>query len=184
MFSFLCNGETLYIKTFQSPSCIVKQGGNDGIDSEYEGKKAESLQSVIIISIFFASVQSCNKCRTLLIYGFYIYAGHLGNSTVNVTALHGAAVVKARVPAGKSRTLSIILSWYYPNRDIADERVGNYYTKIFKSSEDVASFVASHLTEQVGEIVKYHQSISPPKSIFPKVKAPLSLVIVIAQSCL
>ena len=27
----------------QEKECIVKQGGNDGIDSEYEGKKAESL---------------------------------------------------------------------------------------------------------------------------------------------
>ena len=73
------------------------------------------------------------------------------------------------MPAGKSRTLPIILSWYYPNRDIADERVGNFYTTLFKSSEDVATHVASHLTEQVQDIVNYQSSISPSKSLFAKV---------------
>lgn len=97
--------------------------------------------------------------------------GLFGNvSSVNSTALHGAALIKARVPAGKSRTLPIIMSWYYPNRDITDERVGNYYTRKFKSSIDVASYIASHLTEQVQDIVRYQDSISPPKSIFPKVR--------------
>ena len=101
--------------------------------------------------------------------GDFFFSGLFSNSSVNATALHGAILVKARVPAGKSRTLPIILSWYYPNRDIADERVGNFYTKIFQSSEDVTSHVASHLAEQVQDIVKYQSSFLPPPSLFAMV---------------
>ena len=101
---------------------------------------------------------------------FISVLGHFGNETsVNATALHGTAAVKARIPAKKSRTLTIILSWYYPNRDIADERVGNYYSNIFKSSEDVASYVESHMTDIVNDIVKFQSSVVPPRSMFSKV---------------
>ena len=99
-----------------------------------------------------------------------LYLGGFGNATINETALHGTAAIKAHVPAGQSRTISIIMSWYFPNRDVADERVGNYYSNLFKSSRDVAAYVESHLLEQISDIVKLQKGLVPPKSIFPKVR--------------
>ena len=43
------------------------------------------------------------------------------------TGFHGATSVSARLPAGVSETLTLILAWHYPHRDHAGETVGQFY---------------------------------------------------------
>ena len=40
---------------------------------------------------------------------------------------HGTIAVGAKLPAGMSETLTFILAWYYPNRDHAGQKVGQFY---------------------------------------------------------
>ena len=46
---------------------------------------------------------------------------------VQDSGFHGTISVSARLPAGISETLTLILAWYYPHRDHAGEKVGQYY---------------------------------------------------------
>ena len=109
-----------------------------------------------------------------MLFFFQILTDTIGNGTVNITALHGAVKMTTTVPAGETKVLSMIMAWYFPNRDLSDERVGNYYTHFFKNSEDVALQMKDDLLNTVLDIIRFQFSVIPPKSIYPK-KVRLSL---------
>ena len=67
------------------------------------------------------------------------FAGSVGaNASVSRVGLYGAASLRTVLQPGESKSLTIIMSWYYPHRDIARLHVGNFYSNLFSSSKDVA----------------------------------------------
>ena len=75
---------------------------------------------------------------------FYDFAddGQLGlPKNGNRTGAIGAAAVTAIVPAGANVTLSVVFSWYFPNRDHLYENIGNYYQNLFSDSIDVGQSI-------------------------------------------
>lgn len=60
------------------------------------------------------------------VWGAFESSGRL-RKRVETSGFHGTISVSAKLPAGISETLTFILAWYYPNRDHARERVGQYY---------------------------------------------------------
>ena len=51
------------------------------------------------------------------------------------------------------------MSWYYPHRDVAKVHVGNLYSTMFKSSQDVAKRMRNDLVQSVIDIQSWHESI-------------------------
>ena len=58
---------------------------------------------------------------------------------------NGAIAASVELKPGQCRTVTIVLSWYFPNRPITGENIGNFYTNQFTSAEDVAEKVLSRL---------------------------------------
>ena len=56
------------------------------------------------------------------------------------TARCGAAASSARLAAGESKTMTFLVSWYFPNR----AQTGNMYGNWFKDSVEVAQYVAKN----------------------------------------
>ncbi|XP_078367102.1 uncharacterized protein LOC144651095 isoform X2 [Oculina patagonica] len=81
---------------------------------------------------------------------------------IEATGFHGTISVGARLPSGISETLTFILSWYYPNRDHSRQRVGQYYSKLFNSSEDVANHMRDNLLANLKDIISWQSNILPP----------------------
>lgn len=72
---------------------------------------------------------------------------------------HGATAINVTVGPGDEETLTMVLGWYYPNRDFTVEIVGNYYSNIFKSSEEAALLVSSDLASTLQSISYWHSSM-------------------------
>ena len=51
------------------------------------------------------------------------------------------------------------MSWYYPHRDVAKVHVGNLYSVLFKSSQDVAQHMRKDLVKSVIDIQSWHEPI-------------------------
>jgi len=88
----------------------------------------------------------------------------------NVLAGHAAAVVRLSVPSGGvKQALSIVFSWYFPERDHMGVNVGNYYVNLGKSSEDFALPLANDaaLTNVVQTINKHHSVFSGIDTSYP-----------------
>ena len=68
----------------------------------------------------------------------------------------------------KQRCMSAVFSLfsrYFPNKDIADERVGNFYTNLFKNSSDVAKHFESDLLSTATDISNWHSSVFTPNGL-------------------
>jgi len=83
---------------------------------------------------------------------------------INQTGLHGSASVSTKIRARETKILTIIFSWYFPNKDIADERVGNFYTNMFKDSVEVAKHFEEDLVSSAKDILNWHASVFTPSS--------------------
>lgn len=81
---------------------------------------------------------------------------------VNVTGLNGAVSTSTKLKPKESKVLSIVFSWYFPNKGIADERVGNFYNNLFKSSTDVAKHSELDMNGIILDVVNWQSSIIPP----------------------
>lgn len=89
-----------------------------------------------------------------------VVLGEIGISkSLNKTGIYGAASVRTTLQAGEKKSLTIILSWYYPHRDLAKVHVGNMYSALFESSQDVAKHMRNDLLESVIDIQSWHQPI-------------------------
>jgi hypothetical protein len=65
--------------------------------------------------------------------------GVTGGSFAAVQAAHGAvAVTSPMVAPGETASVSVTLSWYFPNRDYYGLVVGQFYSTLFGSAKDVA----------------------------------------------
>ena len=65
----------------------------------------------------------------------------------------------------ETKLLTIILSWYFPHRDLSEERVGNFYSNLFKSSVEVAKHFQNDMKSSVNEVLKWQDTVMPPQSL-------------------
>ncbi|XP_068707315.1 uncharacterized protein [Montipora foliosa] len=87
--------------------------------------------------------------------------GEIGvSNSPNKTGIHGSASVKTTLLPGEKKSLTIILSWYYPHRDLAKVHVGNMYAVLFNSSQDVAKHMRNDLLPSVEDIQSWHRPIA------------------------
>lgn len=91
--------------------------------------------------------------------------------SLNKTGLYGAASVKTQLQPGEKKSLTLIMSWYYPHRDVAKVHVGNLYSTMFKSSQDVAKHMREDLVQSVIDIQSWHEPIVGSE---PVKKAPIN----------
>lgn len=69
---------------------------------------------------------------------------------------YGAASVFATLEPGETKTLSIVLSWYFPARDYMNQFNGNYYTNIYSNSQEVAEQMCSGMMNELNAISDLH----------------------------
>jgi non-lysosomal glucosylceramidase len=86
--------------------------------------------------------------------------GVTGGSFVGMTAAHGAvAVTSPSIAPGATVSVSIVFSWYFPNRDYYSSTVGQFYTNMFGSSSDVAVLYDNDHLVQVATDAAAHTSV-------------------------
>lgn len=78
-------------------------------------------------------------------------------SFANAAAAHGAVTVRVALAPHESRTVTFVLSWYFPYRPHGTEVPGNYYTNLFTSAEDVAGKVITRLPDTWDATHQWHQ---------------------------
>ena len=76
--------------------------------------------------------------------------GVTGGTFSGVQAAHGAVIVTATIPAGATVSQSIVMAWYFPNRDFYGENIGQFYSTLWASSADV---VGAHDAARIQGIV-------------------------------
>ena len=62
-------------------------------------------------------------------------------------AKHGVTTASVALRPGETKTVHLVMAWYFPNRMHAgnSQRVGNYYTKLYADADDVADKVLARL---------------------------------------
>lgn len=102
----------------------------------------------------------------MLRQNLYLLAGDVGsNRSIAETGLHGAASVKLNLKPGERKSLTIIMSWHYPHRDMSKVHIGNYYTNKFRSSQDVALYMRNNLVQSVRSIQAWQDPIFASSSL-------------------
>lgn len=92
-------------------------------------------------------------------------SGLVGNFTSSTSmALHGSASIQTTLQPGQKKSLSIIMAWYYPNRDHAQVSIGNFYSNLFSSSQAVALHMHKNLIQTVGYIINWQVPFLLPNS--------------------
>lgn len=86
--------------------------------------------------------------------------GVTGGSFSGVAAAHGAvSVTSGDVAPGDTVSVSIVLSWYFPERDYYGRTVGQFYSTLFTSAADVVrAYDATHIAE-VATTAAAHTSV-------------------------
>lgn len=81
-----------------------------------------------------------------------------GADAVPPSGTHGMLSVSGSLPPGSSGTLSIVLAWYFPDRDHVGFDVGNFYSTLYRDSLDVASQLTTSgaLASAVSDIAALH----------------------------
>ena len=70
----------------------------------------------------------------------------------------GAVALQMAVPARATRTLSLSLSWIFPNRDFNHYRVGHAYSSVHSSSAEAAGAAIASLPDMVNSTAAWHSS--------------------------
>lgn len=88
--------------------------------------------------------------------GFPTQGSVVGGPFANTQAGCGAVIVTATIPPGATVSQSVVLGWYFPNRDYYGKNVGQFYSTRFASStEVVALYDTAHLLDVVGDAVQH-----------------------------
>jgi non-lysosomal glucosylceramidase len=87
--------------------------------------------------------------------------GELGRTNPGgAEAKQAAVAAKLTLKGGEAKTLTLVLAWDFPGRPYAHgtERVGNYYSRLFTSAEDVAEKVLARLPRTWQEIEEWQET--------------------------
>ncbi|ANW95304.1 hypothetical protein AXE80_02935 [Wenyingzhuangia fucanilytica] len=78
------------------------------------------------------------------------------NTPDKTSGAYGALSAQANLKPGETRTITIALGWYFPNRPISVEIVGNYYTELFDNSTDVVNKALNRLPKTWENILDWN----------------------------
>ena len=92
--------------------------------------------------------------------------GVTGGFFSGVKAAHGAVTITSPIiQPGDTISISIVFAWYFPNRDYYGLNVGQFYSTLFGSSNDVASlYTNDHLVQVVNDVVAHASVFTGPNA--------------------
>ena len=94
------------------------------------------------------SVSSGDTART--IFADFAKDGTLDDG-VATAASSGAIAASAMIPPGTTKSLTLVFSWRFPDRNYVGEELGNFYSEIYSSSSLAAEAMASRVSEIASE---------------------------------
>lgn len=108
-------------------------------------------------------------CPASLYETFAARGGFPDGSVGSADAASGAVAVSASVPAGGRATLSIVFTWYFPDRDFSGQILGNGYAALWPDSAAVAAALASEakLASVVADLNAHHHAVASPQNPMP-----------------
>ncbi len=84
--------------------------------------------------------------------------GRIGGAPLQRARAKYAAIASQTVlKSGESKTVNLILAWYFPNRMHGRQRAGNYYSKLWRSADDVAHDTITRLPEIHRSILQWQR---------------------------
>lgn len=85
------------------------------------------------------------------------HTGH--HSSIQSHGYLAAISLDVLLQPNESIALPIILTWYFPHHNYLNEKLDNYYTLLWKDSEDVYQFVDKDIPSVVHGIQNHHEAI-------------------------
>ena len=99
---------------------------------------------------------TCETGSTLQsLWSLFVEKGSFGNRKVESEGEHGAIAVEFKLAPGESRMVSFVMSWLLPHRTHAGEVVGNYYSSLYTSADDVSEDVIGRISEDLEGILEW-----------------------------
>lgn len=92
------------------------------------------------------------------IWSAFSNKGEFPKNLMKADGGHGAISASATIAPGQTRVVTIAMAWYFPNRLFFADPIGNYYTKLFKSSADVATTALGRMDESWTNILEWNRS--------------------------
>jgi len=85
--------------------------------------------------------------------------GAFSNAVSPDAPRQGAVAVRLSLPPGAVREVTLVLAWFFPNRTFAgdSERIGNFYTRLYRNAEDVAARGLNGLSETWRSLYAWQQ---------------------------
>ena len=96
----------------------------------------------------------------------------IGNTSLGLFE-YGALAKHVVVEPNSSRTITLVLSWHFPHRFIAEKAVGNQYTRRFISATDTNQITAQRLPE-IWRSIQRWQSLYTQNSLPPSIQQGLA----------
>ncbi len=129
-------------------SLILSKGGNDPTSGSMALRVADdNLPSSWAVSN-----------DLIKIWQTFSDTGRLKESSLSgVSGDNGALATTVNLAPKECRTVTFIMSWYFPYRTHGKEIVGNNYINWYKNADDVASKVATRLTETRRQILEWNK---------------------------
>ena len=119
--------------------------GGSGSEARYNGNLTISVMKktddIAVDSITAQTSESLKDSWGAFVTGNGVFK----TPSINPGAPHAAIAAKLHVPANTSTQVTLLLSWFFPQRLFADEEVGQYYANFFTSSQNVADFLAADI---------------------------------------
>lgn len=104
------------------------------------------------------SVSATAQSELMEIWKQFAQRGKLaGVAPANTEARYGAMAASCSIPPQGAQVATIVLAWYFPFRPHGGQVIGNYYTNLYSSAEDVAGKVLARLEHTWEAICQWHQ---------------------------
>jgi non-lysosomal glucosylceramidase len=126
-----------------------------------------TIKPVLSNNDYSASFATGNDAAAL--FDAFAASGSVGGSSTsssiftNVVSTLGAASVSYPLVPGESATLTLVMSWYFPDRDHMGVNIGNYYSTLWEGSDFIASLLATDESQVqvVNDINALHNVFAP-----------------------
>jgi non-lysosomal glucosylceramidase len=137
--------------------------GNLSLVASSEGARATSI-SFAIADDPALLYQSFAAGQGQLVPSTGLHVGSFGPTV----AAHGAVAVAVDLDGGAEAAVTIVLTWFFPERDHMGVNVGNYYANMGGSSLDFAWFAEPHeLVKTLTAINSLHRVLSNEDTSYP-----------------
>ena len=126
-----------------------------------------TIAPVLSSSDYSASFATGNDAAAM--FNQFSATGAVGTPTssvfTNVVNILAAASVSYTLAPSESATLTIVMSWYFPDRDHMGVDVGNFYSTLWEGSNEIASLLSTDDAQVkiVQDINSFHNVFAPSR---------------------